>query len=348
MVAARPPSKTPGSGRVFLLLIVLGLIWGSAYPFIRFGIVSGATPVAFAAARYALSAIAMAILAAAVSARRPDRSALGWSALFGLPIVGAYGLLLYLGEGTTTGSLAAILIAVTPLLTALFAWPLLPGESLRVLGSVGLAVGFVGVFVLVLPPPGIALASSFWGPVEVVGASASFAVGSVLLRVRRTEGETLWGVSMQFASATAFIAIVLPFIEPHPALPLSVGVVASLAYLVALPSLTGYALYFYLHHQVGPGQANVVAYVNPIAALSIGIFLFREPFVWWELAGFALVLVGLTLFTFSRRPSRDREELSAVATDPSRDGGLTPAPAIPIVSAGDPVLGGSIEEPTEP
>jgi len=290
--------------RSLLLLVVLGLVWGSAYPVIRYGIVIGATPVAFAASRYALSALAIAAVALATRIPRPSARALGLSAVLGLPIVGVYGLLLYVGEQTTSGGLAAILIGVTPLLTTLFAIPALPGESLNRLGYVGLAAGFLGVLVLVAPPPGVTLASSLWGPIAVLGASASFAVGSVLLRVRRPEGETLWGVSVQFAVATGFLSGVLPLFEPHSALPLTSGVLLALVYLVLLPSVAGYALYFYLHHQVGPGRANVVAYVNPVAALSIGTLVFDEPFQVLELAGFALVAVGLTLVTqFGRRAS---------------------------------------------
>jgi drug/metabolite transporter (DMT)-like permease len=301
-----PPSVAsgePGPRRTLLLLVLLGLIWGSAYPVIRYGIVVGATPVAYAATRYGLTALAIAGVAAATSVHRPSARALGLSAVLGLPIVGVYGLLLYLGEATTSGGLAAVLVGSTPLLTVLFALGALPGESLHRWGYVGLAVGIVGVAVLVAPPPGITLASSVWGPVEILGASASFAVGSVLLRRRRPEGETLWGVSVQFAVATGFLAALLPIVEPRPALPLSDGVLLALAYLVALPSVAGYTLYFHLHHQVGPGRANVVAYVNPVAALGIGTLLFDEPFHWWELAGFALVVVGLTLVT-QLRPGR--------------------------------------------
>jgi len=301
-----PPSVAPGEPgprRTLLLLVLLGLIWGSAYPVIRYGIVVGATPVAYAATRYGLTALAIAGVAAATSVHRPSARALGLSAVLGLPIVGVYGLLLYLGEATTSGGLAAVLVGSTPLLTVLFALGALPGESLHRWGYVGLAVGIVGVAVLVAPPPGITLASSVWGPVEILGASASFAVGSVLLRRRRPEGETLWGVSVQFAVATGFLAALLPIVEPRPALPLSDGVLLALAYLVALPSVAGYTLYFHLHHQVGPGRANVVAYVNPVAALGIGTLLFDEPFHWWELAGFALVVVGLTLVT-QLRPGR--------------------------------------------
>lgn len=294
-----------GPRRSLLLLVLLGLIWGSAYPLIRFGIVAGATPLAYAAARYALSALAVAGVAAVASVPRPDARALGVSAVLGLPIVGVYGLLLYVGETTTSGGLAAILVGVTPLLTALFSLPVLPGESLHRLGYVGLGVGFVGVTVLVAPPPGVTLASNVWGPIEVLGAAVSFAAGSVLLRRRRPEGETLWGISVQFAVATVFLVALMPILEPRPTLPVSSGPLLALAYLVAMPSVAGYALYFYLHHHVGPARANVVAYVNPVAALTIGTLVFAEAFHWWELVGFGLVIIGLTLVT-QIRPSPSR------------------------------------------
>jgi probable blue pigment (indigoidine) exporter len=289
--------------RSLLPLVIVGLIWGSAYPVIRFGIVAGATPIAFAMVRYALSAAAIAALAAATRVPRPSARALGLSAILGIPIVGAYGLLLYVGEQTTSGGLSSILIAIVPSLTVLLALPVLPGETLGRRALLGLGIGFVGVFVLVFPPPGVTLATSIWGPVAVIGAAISFSIGSVVLRARRPEGETLWGVSVQFAVATVFLLAALPLLEPNSALPLSRDVLASLAYLVVFPSLVGYALYFALHHRVGPGRANVVAYVNPVAALAVGTLLLGEPFNWWELVGFALVLVGLTLVTgVGRRP----------------------------------------------
>ncbi|MFY9716749.1 MAG: EamA family transporter [Thermoplasmata archaeon] len=293
--------SAPSSRRVLLLLVALGLIWGSAYPVIRFGILSGATPIAFAATRYGISAVAIATVALATSLRRPTARELAVSALLGLPIVGLYGLLLYVGEATTSGGLSSILIGATPLLTTLIALPLLPGEAPTRWGYAGLIIGFSGVAVLVAPPPGVTLATSVWGPVLVLGAAGSFAIGSVLLRKKRPQGETLWGLSVQFAVATVFLAAVLPVLEPRSTLPLSGDVLLSLAYLVALPSVAGYILYFYLHHHVGPGRANVVAYVNPVAALSIGTIVFAEAFHWWEVAGFALIVVGLTVLTRSRR-----------------------------------------------
>ncbi len=297
-------SSTEEERRSLLLLVVLGLIWGSAYPVIRFGILAGATPIAFAAVRYALSAVAIAALAAATRVPRPNARSIGLSAAVGIPIVGLYGLLLYVGEQTTSGGLSSILIAVAPLLTVLFAFAITPGERIRRTALLGMAVGFAGVFVLVYPPAGIQLVTSIWGPIEVIGAAISFAFGSVVLRATRPEGETLWGVSVQFGVATVLLLVALPLLEPHSSFPLTNDVLGSLAYLVLFPSLVGYAMYFALHHRVGPGRANVVAYVNPVAALAVGTLVLGEPFVWWELAGFALIVVGLTLVSgIGRRSS---------------------------------------------
>ena len=78
------------TGETSCLLVLVGLIWGSAYPVIRFGIVDGATPVFFAASRYALSAVAIGLLAAVTRVARPTWRSLGVSGLLGLPIVGVY------------------------------------------------------------------------------------------------------------------------------------------------------------------------------------------------------------------------------------------------------------------
>jgi drug/metabolite transporter (DMT)-like permease len=298
--------RTVSTRKIYSLLAVVGALWGSAFPVIRYGIVSGASPILFAGVRYGMAAVILASVAAATRIPQPDSKSVGFSALAGLPIVGIYALLLYSGELTTSGGLTAILAAVTPLATVPFALRFLPGESLRRWGYVGLAVGFVGVAVLVVPPPGVTLATSVWGPVEIVAASVSFAAGTVLLRTRRPGGESMWGLSAQFACAAAFLMVATAVFEPHPNLPLSNGVILALAYLILVPAVVGNSLYYYLHHHVGPGQANVVAYVNPVAALAIGTLLLGEPFSWWELVGLGLVVVGLTLLARSRRPPKRR------------------------------------------
>ncbi len=292
-----PPESTerPGTRRPDLLLVVvLGVLWGSAFPVIRYGLVAGAPPLLFAAVRYSLTA---AILVPIAFVARSPRSAAAsmWSpAVFGgLLMIGGYGGLLYLGEESTSGGLAAILTASAPLASALFGSGLLPAERLGRWAVAGLLVGFGGVAVLVLPQLGHPFASGFAGPVLVVSAVLVFALGSVLLRRTATVAPTLWSLALQFAVAGALLGAVGVGIGEPITLGHAAMALPSLAFLVIVPGVLGYALYFRIHHRSGPTRANLVGYVNPVAGVLVGLLVFGETVTALEIAGMGLIALGL-------------------------------------------------------
>jgi drug/metabolite transporter (DMT)-like permease len=89
-------------------------------------------------------------------------------------------------------------------------------------------------------------------------------------------------------------------------LPLTFPVAASLLVLVVFSSLLGYVVYFRLHHRIGPGRANLVAYMLPLVGVGIGTGLYGEPVTVWEIAGFLLVVTGLSIvFSAERWGGRD-------------------------------------------
>jgi probable blue pigment (indigoidine) exporter len=273
-------------------LVVVGIAWGSAYPVIRAGLVAGAPPLLFAAVRYAISSAALVPIAIAARAPFPRaRQLVRATACGGLLIIGLYGGLLYLGEQTTSGGLSAVLAASATLWSVLIGFGLLPQERVASRELLGLVVGFGGVALLVVPQWGSGSAPT--GVLLVLAAIISFAVGGVLLRRIAPGAPSLWTLSAQFAVASALVAsFALALGEPS-----SLGRIAAtgpaLAYLVAVPSLLGYVLYFRLHHRVGPARANLVAYVAPVAGVLVGFFAFGEPVFPLELAGLALIVVGL-------------------------------------------------------
>ena len=147
-----------------LWLVALAVLWGSAYVAIREGIVAGASPFAYAGTRYALVA---GLLALAATVRRepwPSRRSLLLSAFVGgTLIIGLYGMLLYWGEQFTTGGYASVLSGTGPILTVVFAYFLLPSERLSRVAVLGIAVGFLGILVLVLPSLLAGLGVAGWG-----------------------------------------------------------------------------------------------------------------------------------------------------------------------------------------
>jgi probable blue pigment (indigoidine) exporter len=291
-----PAGITRASAGDLGLLVVLSVLWGAAYIFIREGIVLGAAPILFAAVRYAFSAAAFFLLAIARREAFPSRRAITVSlTIGGLLVIGLYGGLLYWGEQFTTGGYASVLASTAPILTVVFAFALLPAERLSPLGLVGILIGFAGVIVLVVPQLAGSAVGTWPGPAYVVGAFVSAAIGSVLLRRWGAGPQGLWQIGGQFIAAAALLglaALVLPVPE---ALPGTVGVWGSLAALVLLSSTGGYFVYFRLHHRVGPILANSVAYLIPLVGIGIGSGFFGEPVTGFEVAGFLIVIVGVTL-----------------------------------------------------
>ncbi|HTT45119.1 MAG TPA: EamA family transporter [Thermoplasmata archaeon] len=293
---------TAGAGRYgaveLTLLLAASVVWGAAYVFIRQGIVLGASPLAFAAVRYLLSAVGFVALAAARREAFPSRQAILVSAgIGGILIIGLYGGFLYWGEQYTTGGYAAVLASTAPLLTVAFGFSLLSGERLGWLGLSGMAVGFVGAVVLVLPQlVGSSALGSWQGPLFVLAAMVSTALGTVLLRrLGRGRPQGLWQIGSQFTVAGLLLSFAALVVPSSASLPLTSGVLGALAFLVVLSSLVGYFAYFALHHRVGPVRANVVAYLAPIVGVVVGTGFFGEPVTFWEFTGVVVVLVGVTL-----------------------------------------------------
>jgi probable blue pigment (indigoidine) exporter len=293
-----PPADSTGSTTTararwdLIALLVVGAAWGSAYPVIRAGLVAGAPPLVFAAVRYGLSAVAL--LPIAYFARAPRvalRPFVTAVACGGVLIIGLYGALLYLGEQTTSGGLSAVIAASATFWSVLFGLAILPQERLGRQELAGLLVGFSGVAVLVVPQFGAN--TGLVGPLLVVGAIVVFAVGGVVLRRAAPVAPSLWTLAAQFAVASGLVGgISVVFGEPWSLGHLAVSGPA-LAYLVAVPSLLGYVLYFGLHHRVGPTRANLVAYVAPVAGVLVGLLVFGEPVYLVEVGGLALIVAGL-------------------------------------------------------
>jgi drug/metabolite transporter (DMT)-like permease len=67
-------------------------------------------------------------------------------------------------------------------------------------------------------------------------------------------------------------------------------------------SAAGFLLFFALIHEVGPGRATVITFVNPVVAVALGIALLDEGLGPSAIAGLLLILAGSWLSTGGRLP----------------------------------------------
>ncbi|MFB6202674.1 MAG: DMT family transporter [Halorhabdus sp.] len=282
--------------RSVLLFVTLSAVWGSAFVAIKAGL-AAFPPVLFAAIRYDIAGIIVigyAVLVADPLPRsRQDIAAIAAGATF---LIAGYHALLFVGEQSTTSAVAAVIVSLSPVLTTGIARLVLPDGRLTAVGTLGLAVGFLGVIVVADPDPSHVLASDVLGKALIFGAALSFALGSVLTRWldASISIETMEGWSM-VGGATLLHAISLAVGESPTAIEWTPRAAIALGYLAIVASALGFFVYFDLLERLGPVEINLVSYVAPVFAAVVGMLFLGEAFTPTTGVGFLLIVAGFVL-----------------------------------------------------
>lgn len=276
--------------------LALGAIWGSAFVAIKAGLAS-IPPVLFAALRYDVAGVIVLGYAAVVTDPLPEsRRDLAAIAVGATLLIAGYHALLFVGELETTSATAAVIVSLSPVLTAGFARIALPEERLSTLGVLGLGLGFAGVVVIARPEPGRLLSSDVLGPLLVFGAALSFALGSVLTRWLDADLsiEAMEGWSM-VGGAVLMHILSLGLGESPATIEWTSSAVLALGYLSLVASALGFLVYFDLLDRLGPVEINLVSYVAPVFAALTGFLFLGEVIDSATAGGFFVILFGFVL-----------------------------------------------------
>jgi len=280
---------------------LLALVWGSSFLWIRIGL-DELRPMMLVWLRLGIGLAGLLVVLGLTGGRLPrDRrllAAFGFMGLFNtaLPFV-----LITWGETRIDSGLAAILNGTVPLFVLVIAHFWLHDERLTRARLVGLAVGFLGVVVLVsrdLGPEGFR--GNVLGQLAVLAASLSYAAAVTFSRRHLRDQAPAVQSAMVLLFAFGIMGVVTPVAEQPlrlPALPLTwVAVV----WLGLLGSCLAYLLYFHLIRAWGATRASLVTYLMPVIGLALGI-VFRDEVADWQLWTGSLLVVG-GILVVSRRP----------------------------------------------
>ena len=274
-----------------LELLLLSLLWGAAYLFMR-AAVPAFGPAPLVALRLGLAAL---LLLPLMLLRG------GWPVLrahpvplvvLGVPFTALPFALLAFASLHITAGLVAVLNATAPLFAALIAYAM-TRERLGPWRVAGLVIGFSGVALLM------------WGSVSFKSGLGLLAVVAVLLT------STFWGVGANYtrkhlAGADSLVITVGSlmaaslFMAPFawatwPAVPPGARAWAELAFLGVASSGLGFLLYFRLLRRIGPVKALSVTFLNPVVAMISGALYLGEGITLQMVAGGAVVLLGTAL-----------------------------------------------------
>ncbi len=309
-VAGASPPNTPGwrlspsaSNRAVLLalLIVYG-VWGTTYHALNVAMAS-MPPLTLNGSRFALAAALMAVWVLWRARRTgqppqwPTRGQWLHAGIIGTLMGAAAMSLVVLAQKAGIGSgLMATVVTTMPMWLAL--WSRLGGEAVGSLRWLGLALGVAGAAVLTLEGD---FAATPTGALLAFAAPLCWSVGSYLSR-KLSLPPAQEASATQWAVAGAVGCGVAAFAEPSGwALMLQATPASWLAwaYLVGAGTLLTLSAYLWLLQHTHPALAGSYAFVNPVVALAVGVWLGGERLSGWVFVALPLIGAGLALVLYA-------------------------------------------------
>jgi len=287
--------STPES--VVAAFVFLAALWGTSFVAIEAGL-HYFPPLLFAGLRYAVAGAIVLGIAAVASGRTVPRSRDEWLGVgvAGVFVIAAYHGLLYVAEIHITGAVAAVIVSLSPVLTATFAALLLPNERLGPFEIGGFALGILGVIVIADPMEAGLGSSALLGVALAFAGAVAFSLGAVLLRPLRTDLPIAALQGWAMVSGAGLLLVGGAILGESPAaIVWNATAVASLSYLTLLSGVVAFLIYFALLDEVGPTQLHLVGYAEPVVA-AVGSWVLLGSLIEAEaLVGFVAILAGFAV-----------------------------------------------------
>ena len=282
--------------RDWLMLALLGVIWGSSYFFIGVA-VTELPPLTIVAARVVLAGAVL--WCVVVVARIPvPRSAEALTAyvVMGLINNAAPFTLIIWAQTQIASGLAGILVATTPLFGVVLAGLTLSDERMTVLRLGGAGVGFAGMVLVI----GVEALNGAAGQVVAICACLAgafcFAVSGIFGRRFAPLGiNPLVATTAQVTTSSILLVPIALIVEaPWTLAAPGVDVIAAVVALALGSTALGFILYFRVLASAGATNALLVNFLIPIPAIVLGVTVLGETMKGTHFVGLALLALGLS------------------------------------------------------
>jgi len=233
-------------------------------------------------------------------------------AVLGLVGFGAYQLLSSYGISLSIVAGSALILATTPIFTALFSG-LFRVERIEPLAWLGVAIGFVGIAVIIVGEhgPQALRVDSAVGELALIASAACWAAGAVISKPLMRKHSS---IKITAYSSVVGAAIYLPFILPSLGSigPGGIGpaTFALILYWVLAGNIIGQLVRFHSVKWIGPQRATLYLYLVPFSAALIGALVIGSPVGVHHFIGGAVIFVGIALTRLRRRVRGVRSPIS--------------------------------------
>lgn len=274
------------------------IVWGASFIATKVAL-RDLSPIAIVWLRFTMG---VAILGLAVAMRRqfslPQRNEWGYFALLGFLGITFHQWLQSNGLQTSEASTTAWIVATTPVFMALLGWLVLK-ERLAVITSLGIALAFIGVLLVVSKGDFASISVGKFGApgdVLILISSVNWAVFSVLSRrgLKSHHASLMMFYVMTFGWIfTSILFFAGAGLNEIPNLTLNgwVGIV----FLGVLCSGLAYIAWYDALQSLPAAQTGAYLYIEPLVAVVVAFFVLSEAITIVSLIGGGVILFGVWL-----------------------------------------------------
>ena len=283
----------------YYLILLTGLLWGSAFLLIKIAIVT-IPPYTLTMGRMGIATLALFVVLILRGQRLPlDRQSLALFAFIGLFGSALPFTLINWGEIHIPSGLAAVLMGIMPITTALLAHFFIPDEPFGWRKAMGIFVGFGGLLVLVGVDAISGFDSSVTAQIAMLCAAVAYAITTTFTRLRVAHPGLIMATGSSMMGFLWVLPLALVYDRPWSLTPDLMGVSATVL-LGLLPSAVGILLFFHLISRVGATIFAQVNYLIPLVGAFLGVVFLGEALNWQLISALVLVLSGISIVTLAR------------------------------------------------
>ena len=269
------------------------VLWCTGYPAAKIAL-AHAAPFTLLDLRFGGAALIYVLLALASRAPWPrGRAALHSAGVGTLQLALQFGALYYAVAAGVNVGMVALIIGTMPIVTALLGLAL--GEPVRRLQWLGFALGFAGVAMAVAEGIGPAHGASTGAYLAVAIGLLAISAGTLYQKRLGSGVDLRSGLAVQHLVATALLLPLAALegwrVDASPAL------YGSLTWMIAVNSLTAFALFFVLIKRGAVNEVATLFFLMPPVTALLDYLVLGDPLSALKLAGIAVAAAGVWLAT---------------------------------------------------
>lgn len=289
------PTRLTMGPAEWLMLVALSVLWGGSFLFGKIALAE-LPPFSVVLVRVALAALALG-LAVVVTRQAVPRAREVWLAFLVMGLINnliPFSLIMW-GQVRIGSGLASILNATTPLWTVLVAHVLTADERMNARKLAGVLIGVAGVAVMIGPVALAGLGGDVMAQLAVIAATLSYAFAGLYgRRFARLGVKPMVAATGQVGATSLMLLPVVLLIDMPWTLPMpGARTWMALAGLALLSTALAYVLYFRILAVSGATNLLLVTFLIPVSGVLMGVLVLDETVEPRQLAGMALIGLGL-------------------------------------------------------